>query len=162
MERLRQQIAQVLHSANYPAVNIRGGKRRVGRPRKVGAGMVGGRYALQVSDLAGMGKRRTATSRNPRTARAKVGRPRASMGVRAVAGGRRRKPMASRMHPRRPVKASVSLSGVGRKKKPSAKKSVVRSNYKTERGYQIAKLMSGGLSLGQASKKYSGKGTVRG
>ena len=150
MERLRQQIAQVLHSANYPAVNIRGGKRRVGRPRKVGAGMVGGRYALQVSDLAGMGKRRTASSRNPRTARAKVGRPR------AVAGGRKR------MAVRRPAKASVSLSGVGRKKKSSAKKSVVRSNYKTERGYQIAKLMSGGLSLGQASKKYSGKGTVRG
>jgi len=152
MDRLRQQIAEVLRSANYPAVNIRGGKRRVRKTSgsKARTGMSGGRYALQVSDLAGMGKRRTATSRNPRSARARVGRPKARMAV----GGRR-------MTVRRPAKATVSLTGVGRKKK-AGKKSVVRSNYKTERGYQIAKLMSGGLSLGQASKKYSGKGNVRG
>jgi hypothetical protein len=120
MEALRQKIAEVLKSANYPYVNIRGGRKRAVKKVKAVKKVSGGRYPVSALDLE---------------------------------GGRRR-----------PVRRMKKVLG-GRKpaKKPASRKSApVKSNYKTDRGFQIAKLMHQGHSLGEASKMLSGRGMVRG
>lgn len=204
MENLRAKIANLLESANYPAVNVRGG-RRPGRPRvrkAVRKPVTGGRYALTAEDLMGgrHPRRRVARSRAvPRRmapmgagrvgGRRRVGRPRKmgegfwddvkqgfDSGFEKIKGVTKFIPGLNTV-----IETGQKLTGgprlglfgtgvVGGRRRPAkratkriaSKSAPVKSNYKTERGYKIAKLMHQGYSLAEASRHLSGGGAVRG